>query len=58
VFDLNFRTITDVLDSMQSLSLYSNETVSVGSSSVLKVLQFNNPQTPWLNNPTTWSVDM
>lgn len=58
IWDANFRTITNVLDVMQGISVSDNELSSSGMSTIYRVLQFNNDQTPWLNNPTVWSTDV
>lgn len=58
VFDKNFRYIADVMDSLQSITIASDALAQSASTiSVFEVLSLQDPQTPWLNNPLTWSVD-
>lgn len=54
-----FTSITNVLAEMQGkdLSIHNNAIVSIGNYSTYEVLSVDNPQTPWLNNPLTWSTD-
>ena len=57
VFEKNFRYIADVMTDMQSLSLANSDVEYVNNRQVYKVVKFFNQQTPWLNNPTTWSEE-